>query len=196
MYVYPLQNKFSTSQIYTNLPVSDMAFEEGTWQTSVPLLEALRDNGASRLLSSFSGFLLAITLLGRTSLHIHRIHGSDNPGDLKRGEFWRRHREIDTTISATLANLPEHLKLPQALRDQNAVLFHMCLHSAAICLHQASVVAALEYRLEASHKTQSLDRCITAADEITTIMKMISHFDASHVCFHDHFHIDYYDLQL
>lgn len=169
------------TEIYTNLPASDMAFEEGTWQTSVPLLEALCDNGASRLLSSFSGFLLAVTLLGRTSLHIHRIHGSDNPGDLKRGEFWRRHREIDTTISATLANLPEYLKLPQALRDQNAVLFHMCLHSAAICLHQASVVTALEYRLEASHKTRSLERCITAADEITTIMKMISHFDASHI---------------
>lgn len=165
----------------TDLPVSEAAFEEERWESSITLSEALIGNGASRLLSSFSGVLVAVTLLGRNFMHIHRYRKDDSPEDPEKEEFWLRHREIDRTISATFSYLPEHLKLPQALRDQDVVLFHMCLHVSTICLHQASVVATLEHRLEASYKTQSMDRCVAAADEITNVMKMISHFDASNV---------------
>jgi hypothetical protein len=57
----------------------------------------------------------------------------------------------------------------------------MCIHTSTICLHQAAIFKADKNRLPASVSSESKVRCITAANEIASIMRMVSHLDLSAV---------------
>ena len=112
--------------------------------------------------------------------HLHRPEPNDNEGDIQ-GEFWKRHRSLDNTLLNTSLALPQHLKLPSGIRDVNVVFLNMAIHTSTICLHQAAIFKGEKNNLPASFVDQSKTRCILAAAEITTIMRLISHFDLSTV---------------
>ena len=77
--------------------------------------------------------------------------------------------------------LPDHLRLPQNVRDMNVVFLHMNIHAATICLHQAAMLTAKKHNIDPNFIEQSRNRNIMAAEEITNIMRLISHMDASNV---------------
>lgn len=55
----------------------------------------------------------------------------------------------------------------------------MCVHTSTICLHQAAIFKAEQNKMPASVSMESKMRCITAAGEIASIMRTISHMDLS-----------------
>jgi len=132
-------------------------------------------------LSSLGGVILIATIYGRNLTHLHRPVGSDNDHDLN-GPFWKRHRALDNIILNTSLAIPPNLRLPAGLNDPNTIFLNMNIHTATICLHQAAIFKADKNRLPAQISAESKRRCIVAADQVTNIMKMISHIDMSVVC--------------
>ncbi|KAK4226944.1 fungal-specific transcription factor domain-containing protein [Podospora fimiseda] len=163
--------------ILTNLPASDEAFELSRVEQTPTLAEAMSPQGAEKM-SSFGGIVLMACLFGRNLVHLHRPDVDDRDNDLN-GEFWKRHREMDNILLNTSLCLPAALKLPAGLTNANVVFMNMCIHTSTICLHQAAIFKADKNRLPASVSSESKVRCITSANEIASIMRMISHLDLS-----------------
>lgn len=124
--------------------------------------------------------MLTAALFGRSLLHQDRLSTDDDDDDLD-GEFWTRHRAIEAILLNTALGLPGHLRLPSGLTDPNVVFFNMSLHTSAICLHQTAIFKADKQRLPVSVGSESKLRCVTAAGEITSLMRLISHVDLAPV---------------
>ncbi|KAG9522137.1 hypothetical protein KCU93_g7150, partial [Aureobasidium melanogenum] len=163
------------SDICTYLPASDEAFDAGTPEQSTSLKDALTPGGADGL-SSMGAVGVISALFGRNLLHLHRHTPDQNDGDIN-GVFWKRHRQMDGTILSLLLGLPESLRLPLAVSDPKVVFMNMCIHTSVICLHQAAIFKVEKHQLPAKLATESKMRCLTAAAEISSLMKMSSHLD-------------------
>ncbi|THW29454.1 hypothetical protein D6D23_01019 [Aureobasidium pullulans] len=163
------------TDIFTDLPSSEDAYDSGTPEPSISLHEALTPGGAETLSSMGSVGVIA-ALFGRNLLHLHRQAPDQNDGDIN-GIFWKRHRQMDGTILSLLLGLPESLRLPLAASDPKVVFMNMCVHTSVICLHQAAIFKVEKHQLPAKLATESKMRCLTAAAEISSLMKMTSHLD-------------------
>ena len=169
-----------TVKILTNLPGTEETFEQGTEQKTISLEQALAAEGASQI-SSFGGVVLAASLYGKNYEHLHRSGKNEDPRDINNGEFWKRHRKMDNVLSNVFLFLPDHLRLPYGLRDMNIVFFHMNIHASSICLHNAAVVTAERHKTGPTIIRQSRARSLMAAEEISNLMRLITHADASNV---------------
>ena len=149
--------------------------------TTGSLEQALSPLGAAKL-ESLGGIVLTAAMFGRNLLHLHRPTPDDNDSDLD-GAFWTRHRQLEQILLQTCLHLPDHLRMPGGCDVPNAVFTNMCIHTSAICLHQAAIFKAEKYQLPVSVGNESKIRCVTAAAEIASIMRMISHMDLSAVSF-------------
>lgn len=164
------------------LPSSEESYLMNRPQNAITLPEALGSDGPSQL-SSFAGVVLLSALFGRNLTHLHRPSPDDNEGDLN-GEFWKRHRYLDNVLLNTSLSLPDSLRLPFRLNDPNVVFMNMNIHTSTICLHQAAIFKAERHRLPSKVSQESKLRCITAASEIASIMRQVSHIDCSIVSLH------------
>ena len=164
----------------TNLPSTDEAFDHSKTQTTMSLADAMTADGASSI-SSFAGVVLMASLFGRNLLHLHRPELNDHPEDLANGEFWRRHRTMDTILVNTSMFLPDHLRLPGGVRDANVVFLNMNIHTSTICLHQAAILKAEKNKIDPILIRQSTERCLIAAGEIISIMRLTSHIEIGNV---------------
>ncbi|KAI0530408.1 fungal-specific transcription factor domain-containing protein [Xylaria digitata] len=163
--------------IMTNLPASDEAFNLSRPEQTQTLADAMSPAGAAKL-SAFGGIVLMATLFGRNLTHLHRPDIDDRDHDMN-GEFWKRHRLLDNILLNTSLCLPNQLKLPAGLNNPNIVFTNMNIHTSTICLHQAAIFKADKNVLPPTVSAESKVRCITAANEIASIMRMTSHMDLS-----------------
>lgn len=163
--------------VMTNLPASDEAFDMSRPEQSQTLAESMTPAGAASI-SNSGGVVLMACLFGRNLLHLHRPDVDDRDHDLN-GEFWKRHRNLDNILLNTSLCMPAHLKLTSGLSNPNVIFTNMCIHTSTICLHQAAIFKADKNRLPSSVSAESKVRCITAANEIASTMRMISHIDLS-----------------
>lgn len=136
--------------------------------------------GASNL-SPFAAIVFNAHLFGRNLTHLHRPDADDDDENLQ-GGFWKRHRNLDNTLSKTSLMLPAHLRLPTGIRDPNIIFINMSIHTSTICLHQAAIFKLEQKMLPPNMIDQSSARCLLAATEIGNIMRMISHLDCLGVC--------------
>lgn len=169
--------------IMTNLPASEEAFEMSRPEQTQTLVDSMSPSGAAKL-SPYGSIVLMACLFGRNLVHLHRPDADDRDHDLN-GEFWKRHRNMDNILLNTSLCLPNHLKLPVGLGNPNIVFTNMNIHTSTICLHQAAIFKADKNRLPASVSAESKVRCITAANEVASIMRMVSHMDLSAVSLHE-----------
>ncbi|KAH8788638.1 fungal-specific transcription factor domain-containing protein [Diaporthe sp. PMI_573] len=165
--------------IMSNMPASDDAYDMSRPEQTQTLADSMTPAGAGSI-STMGGVVLMACLFGRNLLHLHRPDVDDRDHDLN-GEFWKRHRNLDNILLNTSLCLPAHLKLPTGLTNPNVIFTNMCIHTSTICLHQAAIFKADKNRLPASVSAESKVRCITAANEIASTMRTISHIDLSTV---------------
>jgi hypothetical protein len=135
-------------------------------------------NAAS--LSSFAGVIVVASLKGRILQHLQRPNLESNEGDIN-SEFWKTHRGIDNTLLNMSLYLPRHLRLPVGSSNSNTIYLNMSLQSAIICLHQAAIFKGDKLLNPAAVVVESKARCVAAATEIASIMKLIAHTDLSMV---------------
>ncbi|KAK2626795.1 hypothetical protein QTJ16_003970 [Diplocarpon rosae] len=163
--------------ILTDMPSSDEAFNMSKPERTNSLRESMSPWGASKL-SPFGSVVLMACLFGRNLTHLHRPDSDGRDGDIN-GEFWKRHRKIDNILLNTSLSMPSHLKLPNGIASPNIVFANMNIHTSTICLHQAAIYKAEKNHLPSSIGAGSKARCITAANEISNVMRMVSHMDLS-----------------
>ncbi|CZS90503.1 related to Zn(II)2Cys6 transcriptional activator [Rhynchosporium graminicola] len=163
--------------ILTDMPASEDAFNMSKSERTLSLNDSMSPSGASKL-SSFGGVVLMACLFGRNLIHLHRPDSDGRDNDLN-GDFWKRHRNMDNILLNTSLSMPSHLKLPNGLNNPNIVFTNMNIHTSTICLHQAAIYKADKNQLPASISAESKVRCITAANEIANIMRLVSHLDLS-----------------
>ncbi len=166
-------------KILTNLPASEDAFDRSRAMATGSLDQALSPMGAGTL-ESLGGVVLTAAMFGRNLLHLHRPTAEDKDSDLD-GGFWTRHRQLEQILLQTSLHMPDHLRMPSGRDDPNVVFMNMCIQTSAICLHQAAIFKADKYQLPVSVGNESKIRCVTAAAEIASIMRTISHMDLSAV---------------
>jgi hypothetical protein len=165
--------------IMTHLPASEESFNLSRPEQTQTLAETMSPAGAAKL-SAFGSIVLMACLFGRNLTHLHRPDVEDRDDDMN-GEFWKRHRHMDNILLNTSLCLPNELKLPAGLNNPNIVFTNMNIHTSTICLHQAAIFKADKNRLPPTVSAESKVRCITAANEIASIMRMTSHLDLSAV---------------
>lgn len=165
--------------IVTDLPASEHAFDSSKPESTQSLCDSMTPTGASKL-SPFAGVVLMACLFGRNIQHLQRPDAGNRDDSLS-GEFWKRHRQIDSVLLNTSLSLPDHLRLPRGIVDHNIVFTNMNIHASTICLHQAAICKADRNGLSATVSTESKARCVSAANETANIMRMISHQDLSAV---------------
>ncbi|KAJ5564823.1 hypothetical protein N7513_001065 [Penicillium frequentans] len=161
--------------IMTNLPASEESFLKSKPQRTLRLADIIGGEGVSTL-APFACVVVLANLFGRNLTHIHRPQPSDNDHDLN-GGFWKRHRSHDNILLHIALSLPEHLRLPSATDDVNVIFANMSIHTSTICLHQAAIFKAEKNRMPNQIITESKRRCLVAANQISSIMKMVSHVD-------------------
>lgn len=125
--------------------------------------------------------ILATTLMAREYNHIqqgakfeHSRRGSDE-------EFWKKHRELDNSLSNTLMYLPERFKVAHELRDPNVVFLGIALQAATICLHRTVINRSMNPQVYSSIVSQSMTRCTAAAHAITNTIRLVSRQNMSRV---------------
>src|SRR4051812_48091746 len=165
----------------TNLPASEEAFDKSKPMDTGSLDQLLNPNGVQNL-QPLGGIVLTAAMFGRNLLHLHRPLSDDNENDIN-GGFWNRHRSIERILLQTSLSLPDSIRLPSGIAEPNVIFTNMCIHTSTICLHQAAIFKADKNRLPASVSAESKVRCITAANEIASTMRTISHIDLSTVSF-------------
>lgn len=166
-------------QIATDLPASEEAYESSTPQKAPTLEEAMRPPQAGQL-TSFAGVVLITHFFGLTLTHLHRPEPNQQEHNMN-GPFWKRHRTMDNDLLKTALQLPSYLRLPSGIRDPNVVFLNFALHTSTICLHQAAIFKAEKNQLSNTIVEQSRTRCILAAAEITSVMRLTSHLDVAGV---------------
>ena len=166
-------------QIKSCLPVSEEAYESGTACKAPTLEEAMRPQDAA-LLSSFAGVVLVTHFFGLNLTHLHRPEPDQQEDDIN-GQFWKRHRTMDNDLLKVALQLPSSLRLPLGVRNPNIVFLNFALHSSTICLHQAAIFQAEKNQLPNAIIEQSRTRCILAAAEIASVMRLTSHVDVGGV---------------
>ncbi|KAK2799664.1 hypothetical protein FQN51_006796 [Onygenales sp. PD_10] len=161
--------------VLTNLPASDDAFLNSRAEQTPTLSSVMAGENFSSL-SPLASIVLLACLFGRNLHHLHRMTSNDKDHDLN-GAFWKRHRALDNIILNTSLSLPTHLRLPDGLNDPSIVFANMCIHTSTICLHQAAIFKAEKNNLPGQIAAEGKRRSLVAADQITNIMKMVSHTD-------------------
>ena len=161
------------------MPASDEAFDKSKPMPTGSLDQAMTPQGAGSL-TPLGGIVLTAALFGRNLLHLHRPTAEDRDEDLN-GGFWTRHRNLENVLLIMSLGLPDSLRLPAGLPDPNVVFLNMSIHTSAICLHQAAIFKADKHQFPINISNESKIRCVTAAAEIATVMRMISHLDLAAV---------------
>ncbi|KAI3338969.1 hypothetical protein F4824DRAFT_66357 [Ustulina deusta] len=164
-----------TTQVTTHLPSTEAAFHSGEPMETCTIHDILKGDHAY---SSFSGSVVVCHLFNLILKHAHRPKENDNPENYEYGEYWKRHREIDNTLSSAFMFLPESFRLPENYRDPTAVNTNLNLHASIICLHHAALERIETYNLPESAKRTSQDRLGAAGQEIVNIIKLTSHLSS------------------
>ncbi|GMG36872.1 unnamed protein product [Aspergillus oryzae] len=172
-------NRLDGMGLETNLPATEEAFVKSKPQRTLRVEDILAGDGLSTL-SSFGSVSFMAYMFGRNLSHLHRPDPQDNDHDLN-GLYWQRHRSHDNVLLHFALAMPNHLRLPAGMSDPNVIFCNMAIHTSTICLHQAAIFKAEKNRMPEQIITESKRRCIVAADQISNIMKMISHMDLTAV---------------
>ncbi|EED24272.1 C6 transcription factor Prf, putative [Talaromyces stipitatus ATCC 10500] len=167
---------FDERDIMTNLPASEEAYLTGTPEKAPSLKDVLA--GDITNLSPLGSVAVMACIFGLNLTHLHRPDPQDREDDVN-GEFWKRHRAYDNILLNISLSLPQALRLPQGIADPNIVFSNMAIHTSTICLHQAAIFKAEKHKTMNQIAAESKRRCIIAADQIASIMKMVSHTDLS-----------------
>lgn len=163
----------------TNLPASDEAYENSVPEQTQPLSGTMTSRQIASL-SPLGGVVLIAHFFGQNLIHLHQPGPNEQEGDLQ-GDFWKRHRKMDNALLTTAISLPSHLRLPVGIRNPNVVFLNIALHTATICLHQAAIFKGENNDLPPGIVEQSRTRCLLAAAEVATIMRLTSHLDVATV---------------
>lgn len=169
--------RLTSDQAMIRLPTSEEAFHAGKREESAFLGDVF--NGASY--SGLATVVIICHVFKAIMRHVHFPKPTDRSEDLHEGPFWKRHRDLDNSVSSLVMFLPEPLRLPSNQRDMRAVHMNLNLQSCVICIHHAAIDAIESHGHPESTRQHSMSRLKHAADEIAKIVRQTPHASATFV---------------
>jgi hypothetical protein len=154
------------------LPASDDAFKACREEIS-PSLEDIRLGQSTTGLSSYGAIVVAASLYGQLVHHLHRKNKRNRPDDVANGHYWHRHHEMDTLFSKWLMILPSSLRYERGNEDCNTFFANLNFQALIVCLHQAAIVKAGLFKLDAGIIHHSQQRSDAASEEMIRIMRLV-----------------------
>lgn len=152
-------------QISTSLPASDEAFQLGMEEPSTPLPQVL--GGDNSLCSSFGYRIMTTHLFHECLDHTYQDHQASDLTDVQNSQFWKRHHDLDTSLSTAFITLPEKLR---GSHTQEATNINLQLHTASICIHRVGTVQAKKHNISADVLSNTQARLVPSADAIFNII--------------------------
>lgn len=156
--------------------MSELSFEFGLAEETKSFTQAFSPSGLGQI-SPFSALLLTSKLYEHNREHLNINSPNECVEDIENGEFWKRHRRLDNALLNTFLYLPDSLRLPHGSGDMNTVFIHMSIHASSIKLHQGAIAAAMKHGISSDIVRHSQVRALTAAEEITNIMRQTDNVD-------------------
>jgi hypothetical protein len=154
-----------TLQISTLLPASDEAFQLGMEEPSTSLPQVL--GGDNSLCSSFAYRITTTHLFHECLDHTYQDHQASDLTDIQNSQFWKRHRDLDTSLATAFIALPETLR---GSHTQEATTINLQLHTASICIHRVGAVQAKKHNISADVLSNTQARLVPSADAIFNII--------------------------
>ncbi|KAI1327890.1 hypothetical protein F5Y16DRAFT_182741 [Xylariaceae sp. FL0255] len=164
-------NLIDLDDVTTHLPASETAFHSGEPMETCRIHDVFKGHPYT----SFAASAIICHIFNQILKHVHRPKDGDHPENYEYGEYWKRHRDLDNTLSSAFMFLPEPFQLPEHYRDPAAIHCNINIHASVICLHHAAIERIEQFKLSDSAKKASQGRLLTAAQEIVNIMKLASH---------------------
>ena len=159
-------------QIATNLPDSEEMFQAGQARNTPSLTDVLQSRSSDY--SPLAATAASSALLGRIINHLHQPWATKETNEV-REKFCKSHREIEGALMQLMMSLPYALRIPHGLSNPNVQFLHINLRVCTICLNQTSMLLARKYQIAAQFVEESRMRCVTAANDITSIMLATCH---------------------
>lgn len=159
-------------QIMTTLPASEQSFLEHKPRRTLQLCEAFTSEDLSSL-SSLAYVCVSASLLGR---NIRRIQTFGNECGLDE-QYWKQLQFYDDTPIRILLRLPRHLRLSSSMNDTNVVFANLCVHASTIWYHQQAILSNKMCRVLDWYMMGNHHRCLSAASQIASLIRMIGDFD-------------------
>ncbi|KAI1038662.1 hypothetical protein LB505_011341 [Fusarium chuoi] len=153
------------NKISTSLPASDEAFQLGMEEPSTPLPQVL--GGDNSLCSSFGYRIMTTHLFHECLDHTYQDHQASDLTDVQNSQFWKRHHDLDTSLSTAFITLPEKLR---GSHTQEATNINLQLHTASICIHRVGTVQAKKHNISADVLSNTQARLVPSADAIFNII--------------------------
>ncbi|KAJ4236983.1 hypothetical protein NW759_000107 [Fusarium solani] len=122
--------------VFTLLPASEEAFQNGSPEPASTLREALRKIDITP--STYGARVMAASLFYQAS----KTAPQPNSDNLDDGEYCKQLQGIDHGLSALADMLPANLQLPQNSSCQHAVFVNVLIHTATMCLHKTAAQKA------------------------------------------------------
>lgn len=132
-------------------------------------------------ISLFATNVLIADLTARIRDHLHFDETQATPAGTEHDDFFKRHADLDNSISSLFLSLQDKHKVSAAVLDPVAVSVSMNIHSLVISLHRAMIMMLESSDPNSYLIARSEQRCDLAADEIINTLRLISHLDLSKV---------------
>lgn len=123
-------------KVFTLLPASEEAFQNGTPEPTTTLRDALRKIDTTP--STYGARVMAASLFYQASKTAPQPNSDSQEDD----EYCQRLQGIDHGLSALADMLPANLQLPQNSACQHAVFVNILIHTATMCLHKTAAQKA------------------------------------------------------
>ncbi|KAH8645850.1 hypothetical protein BGZ60DRAFT_501245 [Tricladium varicosporioides] len=171
--VYLLINPTEVS-ITTYLPSEGSSFE-GLAPSVLTLNDALSLLGKG-ILSATHGLIVTSALYGRCLSHV-KYSNRETSTEYPTYDFWMHHYHINESINHLSTASLKQIKSTNFMKESDALCFNMHIQATLICLHHAAIVRISKTSAPASPSLDSENRCVNAALEITSIMRLICHLN-------------------
>ncbi|CAG8975979.1 hypothetical protein HYALB_00012314 [Hymenoscyphus albidus] len=160
------------SEISITLPAA--SFPRGTdSSTPMPFLQKLSDITDKHPISPFAGIVLMISLHSRCLPHFQASKEQDLSGS-QAYPFWVQHYSLDKKLKECENHLMGHMTELQPL----ALALRLNLCAVGISLHEVAIAKAQRENLPKSLITESVNRLISAANQMVDDLRIVPNMSA------------------
>lgn len=128
---------------------------------------------ATWVLSPYQGMVVVANICVCCLTHVKQL-ASERLLDGFSYDFWTEHHHLDDTIQYASTNSLAHLVAANFVNEPNVLSLNIILQATIICLHQAVIAKAGRSNTSPRQIPRSEDRCMKAATELSTMMRLVT----------------------
>ncbi|TAQ86996.1 hypothetical protein B7494_g4679 [Chlorociboria aeruginascens] len=176
---WPAYTLMDANEITTHLPAVG-PLVEGIASSALTLNDALSLSGEGNL-SATHGLIVTSAFYGRCISHVSYSHHESTGSDNLSYDFWMHHYHINESVNHLSTASLAQMKSSSFMPDSTVLCSNMNIQATLICLHHAAIARVAKTNVLATTLSDSENRCINAALEITSTMRLVCQMNLSKI---------------